>query len=106
MGKLLNPSILYLYICRFVPKLMNHFFSTFLFQAGQWHKAIEVILLWCFSHNFTVRLYALLALKRVWRLEKAQLLAENEQCSTASLQGLATVVEACLHQAEVMQNTG
>lgn len=78
----------------------------FLFQARHWQKAVEVILLWCFSHNFTVRLYALLALKRVWGLEGARLLAENEQSSSASLQGLATVVEACLHQAEVMQNTG
>ncbi|XP_017317065.1 probable methyltransferase TARBP1 isoform X2 [Ictalurus punctatus] len=75
-------------------------------KARHWQKAVEVILLWCFSHNFTVRLYALLALKRVWGLEGARLLAENEQSSSASLQGLATVVEACLHQAEVMQNTG
>ncbi|XP_060720416.1 probable methyltransferase TARBP1 [Tachysurus vachellii] len=75
-------------------------------KAREWQKAIEVILMWCFSHNFTVRLYALLALKRVWGLEWARLLAENEQSSSASLQGLATVVEACLHQAEVMQNTG
>ncbi|XP_058240445.1 probable methyltransferase TARBP1 isoform X1 [Hemibagrus wyckioides] len=75
-------------------------------KASQWQKAIEVILMWCFSHNFTVRLYALLALKRVWGLEWARLLAKNEQCSSASLPGLATVVEACLHQAEVMQNTG
>ncbi|XP_060772471.1 probable methyltransferase TARBP1 isoform X2 [Neoarius graeffei] len=75
-------------------------------KTRQWRKAIEVILLWCFSHNFTVRLYALLALKRVWSLKGAQVLAENEECSSTSLQGLATVVEACLHQAEVMQNTG
>lgn len=65
-----------------------------------------MILLWCFSHNFTVRLYALLALKRVWGLVEARRLAGNEQCSSASLQGLATVVEACLYQAEVMQITG
>ncbi|KAI5088024.1 putative methyltransferase TARBP1 isoform X3, partial [Silurus meridionalis] len=75
-------------------------------KARQWQKALEVILLWCFSHNFTVRLYAFLALKRVWGLEGARHLAANEQCSSASLKGLATVVEACLHQAEVLQSTG
>ncbi|KAM9450224.1 putative methyltransferase TARBP1 isoform 1-T1 [Clarias gariepinus] len=75
-------------------------------KARQWQKAVEVILLWCFSHNFTVRLYALLALKRVWGLEGVRCLAEKEQYGSGSLQGLATVVEACLHQAEVMQNTG
>ncbi|TSO98518.1 putative methyltransferase TARBP1 [Bagarius yarrelli] len=76
-------------------------------KAKQWQKAIEVILLWCFSHNFTVRLYALLALKRVWGLEGARRLAEeDQQCRSSSLTGLGTVVEACLHQAEVMQNTG
>lgn len=86
-------------------QIITHIFHFF-FQAMQWQKALEVILLWCFSHNFTVRLYALLALKRVWGSEETRLLAEHEQCSSASLQALATVVEACLHQAEVMQNTG
>ncbi|MCJ8749174.1 hypothetical protein PDJAM_G00173290 [Pangasius djambal] len=95
-------------ICTFLSVLVHLgiLFPKLEDKARQWQKAIEVILLWCFSHNFTVRLYALLALKRVWGLEGARLLAENKQCSSASLQGLATVVEACLHQTEVMQNTG
>ncbi|MCI4394962.1 hypothetical protein PGIGA_G00174930 [Pangasianodon gigas] len=95
-------------ICTFLSVLVHLgiLFPKLEDKARQWQKTIEVILLWCFSHNFTVRLYALLALKRVWGLEGARLLAENEQCSSASLQGLATVVEACLHQTEVMQNTG
>ncbi|KAI4897077.1 hypothetical protein NFI96_000645 [Prochilodus magdalenae] len=75
-------------------------------KAAQWRKAVEVILLWCFSHNFSVRLYALLALKRVWEMEGLQTLAENEHGGPASLGGLATVVQACLRQAETMQNTG
>lgn len=65
----------------------------------QWRRAVEVSLQWCFSHNFSVRLYALLALKRVWELEDARVLEEN-------LGGLTTVVQACLQQAEAMQNTG
>ncbi|XP_068597703.1 probable methyltransferase TARBP1 [Brachionichthys hirsutus] len=60
-------------------------------------KALDVILQWCFNHNFSVRLYALLALKRVWRL------AED---GADDLGGLSTVIKACLHQAEAMQSTG
>ncbi|CAM4725697.1 unnamed protein product [Leuciscus chuanchicus] len=41
-------------------------------QEVQWRRAVEVSLQWCFSHNFSVRLYALLALKRVWELEDAR----------------------------------
>uniref|UniRef100_A0A8C1KU42 tRNA (guanosine(18)-2'-O)-methyltransferase TARBP1 n=1 Tax=Cyprinus carpio TaxID=7962 RepID=A0A8C1KU42_CYPCA len=62
--------------------------------------AVEVSLQWCFSHNFSIRLYALLALKRVWELEDARVLPEEH------LGGLTTVVQACLQQAEAMQNTG
>lgn len=61
---------------------------------------MEVILQWCFCHNFSVRLYALLALKRVWELKDADVLSEE------NLGGLSTVVQACLNQAEAMQNTG
>ncbi|XP_066515333.1 probable methyltransferase TARBP1 [Hoplias malabaricus] len=75
-------------------------------KATQWQKALEVILLWCFSHNFSVRLYALLSLKRVWEMKWAKDLTENAQDGPASLGGLATVVQACLRQAESMQNTG
>lgn len=65
-----------------------------------WRRAVEVILQWCFSHNFSVRLYALLALKRVWELKDANVLSEE------NLGGLSTVVQACLNQAEAMQNAG
>ncbi len=45
-------------------------------------------------------MYALLALKRLWELEDARVLPEE------NLRGLTTVVQACLQQAEAMQNTG
>ncbi|XP_029305758.1 probable methyltransferase TARBP1 [Cottoperca gobio] len=61
-------------------------------------KALDIILQWCFNHNFSVRLYALLALKRVWSL--AGVWAEE------GWGGLATVIKACLNQAETMQSTG
>uniref|UniRef100_A0A3P8V522 tRNA (guanosine(18)-2'-O)-methyltransferase TARBP1 n=1 Tax=Cynoglossus semilaevis TaxID=244447 RepID=A0A3P8V522_CYNSE len=63
--------------------------------------ALDIILQWCFNHNFSVRLYALLALKRVWQLAAVQ--AEGV---TDGLGGLSTVIKACLNQAEAMQNTG
>ncbi|KAG9344455.1 hypothetical protein JZ751_011125 [Albula glossodonta] len=75
-------------------------------KARQWRKAVDVILQWCFSHNFSVRLYALLALKRVWGLEGARVLAEGQAGGPDGLGGLAAVVRACLQQAEAMQSTG
>ncbi|TNM99813.1 hypothetical protein fugu_012846 [Takifugu bimaculatus] len=70
-------------------------------QPAQLGKALDVILQWCFNHNFSVRLYALLALKRVWSLAEARA-AEGPH----GFAGLSTVVKACLNQAEAMQSTG
>lgn len=64
-------------------------------------KALDIILQWCFNHNFSVRLYALLALKRVWSLAGFQ--AEE---GADELRGMSTVILACLNQAEAMQSTG
>ncbi|KAJ8385489.1 hypothetical protein AAFF_G00185850 [Aldrovandia affinis] len=75
-------------------------------QGKQWRKAVDVILQWCFSHNFSVRLYALLALKRVWGLEGARALAEGRAEGPDTLGGLSAVVRVCLQQAEAMQSTG
>ncbi|CAM4725645.1 unnamed protein product [Leuciscus chuanchicus] len=88
-------------ICTFFSVLvhLNVLFPKLQDKEVQWRRAVEVSLQWCFSHNFCVRLYALLALKRVWELEDARALEEN-------LGGLTTVVQACLQQAEAMQNTG
>ncbi|KAK0150185.1 putative methyltransferase TARBP1 [Merluccius polli] len=72
-------------------------------KGSQWRRALDVILQWCFSHNFSVRLYALLALKRVWGLADARAEAEG---ASDGLGGLSAVVEACLNQAEAMQSTG
>lgn len=70
-------------------------------KAAQLGRALDVILQWCFNHNFSVRLYALLALKRVWSLAEAKA-AEGLD----AFDGLSTVVKACLSQAEAMQSTG
>uniref|UniRef100_A0AAQ5YJS7 tRNA (guanosine(18)-2'-O)-methyltransferase TARBP1 n=1 Tax=Amphiprion ocellaris TaxID=80972 RepID=A0AAQ5YJS7_AMPOC len=70
-------------------------------KSVQLRKALDVILQSCFNHNFSVRLYALLALKRVWSLAENQ--AEEE---ADALGGLSSVIRACLNQAEAMQSTG
>ncbi|XP_026133478.1 LOW QUALITY PROTEIN: probable methyltransferase TARBP1 [Carassius auratus] len=89
-------------ICTFLSVLvhLNVLLPKLQDKEVQWRRAVEVSLQWCFSHNFSIRLYALLALKRVWELEDACVLLEEH------LGGLTTVVQACLQQAEAMQNTG
>uniref|UniRef100_A0A673HZZ1 tRNA (guanosine(18)-2'-O)-methyltransferase TARBP1 n=1 Tax=Sinocyclocheilus rhinocerous TaxID=307959 RepID=A0A673HZZ1_9TELE len=88
-------------ICTFLSVLVHlNVLLPKLQDKAQWRRAVEVSLQWCFSHNFSIRLYALLALKRVWELEDARVLPEEH------LGALTTVVQACLQQAEAMQNTG
>ncbi|XP_047191125.1 probable methyltransferase TARBP1 isoform X2 [Scophthalmus maximus] len=90
-------------VCTFLSVLVH--FNIILPQlkekAAQLRKALDIILQWCFNHNFSVRLYALLALKRVWSLAEAR--AEE---GAGGLGGLSTVIKACLNQAEAMQSTG
>uniref|UniRef100_A0A4W5JQZ6 tRNA (guanosine(18)-2'-O)-methyltransferase TARBP1 n=2 Tax=Hucho hucho TaxID=62062 RepID=A0A4W5JQZ6_9TELE len=95
-------------ICTFLSVLvhLNIIMPQLKEKAVQWRKALDVILQWCFSHNFSVRLYALLALKRLWGLEGARTEAEEGAGGADGLGGLATVIKACLHQAEAMQSTG
>uniref|UniRef100_A0A3B4GW00 tRNA (guanosine(18)-2'-O)-methyltransferase TARBP1 n=1 Tax=Pundamilia nyererei TaxID=303518 RepID=A0A3B4GW00_9CICH len=89
-------------VCTFLSVLV-HFsviFPNLKEKAAQLRKALDVILQSCFNHNFSVRLYALLALKRVWSL------AENHVEEVDGLGGLSSVIKACLNQAEAMQSTG
>ncbi|XP_062286493.1 probable methyltransferase TARBP1 [Scomber scombrus] len=90
-------------ICTFLSVLVH--FSVIIpllkDQAVQLRKALDVILQWCFNHNFSVRLYALLALKRVWSLVEVR----GEEADD-DFRGLSTVIKACLNQAEAMQSTG
>ncbi|KAM6218336.1 LOW QUALITY PROTEIN: putative methyltransferase TARBP1 [Rhynchocyon petersi] len=61
-------------------------------------QALVTALQWGLSHNFSVRLYALLALKKIWVM-----------CTTSHVQelaGLASVVESSLNQMESMHGTG
>ncbi|XP_013360164.1 PREDICTED: probable methyltransferase TARBP1 isoform X2 [Chinchilla lanigera] len=61
-------------------------------------QAVLIALQWCLSHNFSVRLYALVALKKVWDVCKA---LGVEECNAWT-----TVIERSLSQAESMQGTG
>ncbi|MEQ2169125.1 hypothetical protein GOODEAATRI_021666, partial [Goodea atripinnis] len=72
-------------------------------KVGQLRKALDIILQSCFNHNFSVRLYALLALKRVWSLTEGLTLEKEE---AEAFRGLSSVVTACLNQAEALQSTG
>ncbi|XP_062980444.1 probable methyltransferase TARBP1 [Elgaria multicarinata webbii] len=61
-------------------------------------KALVVVLKWCSHHNFSVRLYALFALKKIWGMCKASCVDDFE--------ALTPVIECSLNQAESMHGTG
>ncbi|NXY47169.1 TARB1 methyltransferase, partial [Ceuthmochares aereus] len=61
-------------------------------------KALIVVLQWCFNHNFSVRLYALVALKKIWGMCRTLQVEEFE--------ALTPVIESSLQQVENMHGTG
>uniref|UniRef100_A0A8C3J6B9 tRNA (guanosine(18)-2'-O)-methyltransferase TARBP1 n=1 Tax=Calidris pygmaea TaxID=425635 RepID=A0A8C3J6B9_9CHAR len=61
-------------------------------------KALIVVLQWCFNHNFSVRLYALVALKKIWGMCRMLHVEEFE--------ALTPVIESSLQQVENMHGTG
>uniref|UniRef100_A0A8U7MSJ9 tRNA (guanosine(18)-2'-O)-methyltransferase TARBP1 n=1 Tax=Corvus moneduloides TaxID=1196302 RepID=A0A8U7MSJ9_CORMO len=61
-------------------------------------KALIVVLQWCFNHNFSVRLYALVALKKIWGMCRMLRVEEFE--------ALTPVIESSLQQVENMHGTG
>uniref|UniRef100_A0ABM5FVK7 Probable methyltransferase TARBP1 n=1 Tax=Pogona vitticeps TaxID=103695 RepID=A0ABM5FVK7_9SAUR len=61
-------------------------------------KGLVVVLQWCFHHNFSIRLYALIALKKIWGMCKASHVDDFET--------LTPVIESSLLQAERMHGTG
>ncbi|RLV98530.1 hypothetical protein DV515_00010651 [Chloebia gouldiae] len=61
-------------------------------------KALIIVLQWCFSHNFSVRLYALIALKKIWGMCRMLHVEEFE--------ALTPVIESSLQQVENMYGTG
>ncbi|XP_069708434.1 probable methyltransferase TARBP1 isoform X2 [Phaenicophaeus curvirostris] len=61
-------------------------------------KALIVVLQWCFNHNFSVRLYALVALKKIWSMCRMLQVEEFE--------ALTPVIESSLQQVENMHGTG
>ncbi|KAM9613518.1 putative methyltransferase TARBP1 isoform 1-T1 [Trichechus inunguis] len=61
-------------------------------------QALIVVLQWCFSHNFSIRLYALLALKKIWSMCKTLYVEEFD--------ALTSVIESSLNQVENMHGAG
>ncbi|XP_077585684.1 tRNA (guanosine(18)-2'-O)-methyltransferase TARBP1 [Stigmatopora nigra] len=90
-------------ICTFFAVLIHFAVMVSVLEDPDKHlaKALDVSLQWCFHHNFSVRLYALLALKRIWSLVEVR-----EKTTIDGLLGLAHVVKACLHQTEALKNNG
>ncbi|XP_042312637.1 probable methyltransferase TARBP1 [Sceloporus undulatus] len=87
-------------ICTFLAVLSH--FDTVLQNTSEkipaLKKALVVVLQWCFHHNFSVRLYALIALKKIWGMCKASFVNDFE--------ALAPVIECSLNQAESMHGSG
>ncbi|XP_045154151.1 probable methyltransferase TARBP1 [Echinops telfairi] len=61
-------------------------------------QALVVVLQWCFNHNFSIRLYALLALKKIWGMYKTFHVEEFD--------ALSSVIESSLNQVENMHGAG
>ncbi|XP_042636578.1 probable methyltransferase TARBP1 [Orycteropus afer afer] len=61
-------------------------------------QALIIVLQWCFNHNFSIRLYALLALKKIWNMCKTSYVKEFVV--------LSSVIESSLNQVENMHGTG
>ncbi|XP_027626659.1 LOW QUALITY PROTEIN: probable methyltransferase TARBP1 [Tupaia chinensis] len=61
-------------------------------------QALVAALRWCFSHSFSVRLYALVALKKIWSLCKTLCV---EECDA-----LASAIESSLSHVESMHREG
>ncbi|OXB74987.1 UNVERIFIED_CONTAM: hypothetical protein H355_011783 [Colinus virginianus] len=87
-------------ICTFL-SVLSHF-DTILQNTSEkkpvLKKALLVVLQWCFNHNFSVRLYALVALKKIWGMCRMLYVEEFE--------ALTPVIESSLQQVENMHGTG
>ncbi|XP_072612049.1 probable methyltransferase TARBP1 isoform X4 [Vulpes vulpes] len=61
-------------------------------------QALIIVLQWCFNHNFSIRLYALVALKKIWSM-----------CKTLNMEefnALTSVIESSLNEVENMPGAG
>lgn len=61
-------------------------------------RALAVVLRWGLSHNFSVRLYALVALKKIWGLCKTW--------QVEDVDAVTPVIESSLSQVENMHGAG
>ncbi|XP_012586707.1 PREDICTED: probable methyltransferase TARBP1 [Condylura cristata] len=61
-------------------------------------QALLIVLQWCFNHNFSTRLYALVALKKIWSMCKLLHVEEFD--------ALTSVIESSLSQVENMHGAG
>uniref|UniRef100_A0A8C0MHU4 tRNA (guanosine(18)-2'-O)-methyltransferase TARBP1 n=2 Tax=Canis lupus familiaris TaxID=9615 RepID=A0A8C0MHU4_CANLF len=61
-------------------------------------QALIIVLQWCFNHNFSIRLYALVALKKIWSMCKTLNMEEFD--------ALTSVIESSLNEVENMPGAG
>ncbi|KAM9052706.1 putative methyltransferase TARBP1 isoform 1-T1 [Megaptera novaeangliae] len=61
-------------------------------------QALIIVLHWCFNHNFSIRLYALVALKKIWSMCKTLHIEE--------LDALTSIIESSLNQVENTHGAG
>ncbi|XP_048457329.1 probable methyltransferase TARBP1 [Rhincodon typus] len=97
-----NPENTKTSICTFLAVLVhiNVILKNISKKDQHLKKALSVILPWCLNHNFSVRLYALLALQQVWEA------CLQSKVEGKELQFLAPIIESCLEQAGNKQSTG
>ena len=68
------------------------------FQKPILKQALIIVLQWCFNHNFSIRLYALVALKKIWSMCKTLNMEEFD--------ALTSVIESSLNEVENMPGAG
>lgn len=92
---------LYLVLSRTIRGKWSTFTSeefSFFLQKLTLKQALSAVLQWCFHPNFSVRLYALVALKKIWSVCKMWHIEE--------FGALTSIVESSLNQVENMHGVG
>ncbi|KAL7987557.1 hypothetical protein Chor_006476 [Crotalus horridus] len=103
-GELMSKSKVRYYVNSLQHRIENRLWQTLLVlfpkldEISALKKALIVVLQWCFHHNFSIRLYALIALKKIWGMCK--------ESHVNDFDTLTSVIECSLNQVELMHGTG
>ncbi|XP_015672407.1 probable methyltransferase TARBP1, partial [Protobothrops mucrosquamatus] len=98
-GELMSKSKVRYYVNSLQHRIENRLWQTLLVLFPKLdEKALIVVLQWCFHHNFSIRLYALIALKKIWGMCR--------ESHVNDFDTLTSVIECSLNQVELMHGTG